>query len=200
MDPLLLIIIVVVVLVVLYLLFRRSQPAPPPANGNGGDGDSTTFTFDTERDALVPTVARKVTIVAPSRTIGQAKHKVTVEPRPLKDVGDWTKPPDGKGIDELVVLVINPAVRDDVTKEELYDFPTALEYTVQYLPEDAAKSTLDADGKPRLSIITGYSADDGWKWERHETTVTPDSKTGGGTLTAKINQLHPKDPQWIGRP
>lgn len=198
MDPILLLIIVVVVLVVLFLLFRRSQPAPPPADGNGGD--STTFTFDTERDALVPTVARKVTIVAPSRAVGQAKHKVTVEPRPLKDVGDWTKPPDGKGIDELLVLVINPALRDDVTKEELYDFPTALEYTVQYLPEDAAKATKDSEGKPLLSIVTGYPADGGWKWQRHDTKVTFDSATGGGTLFAKISQLHPNDPQWIGRP
>ena len=90
---------------------------------------------------------------------------------------------------------------------EIFEFPSGEEVTLQieYTAEDALGSDYnpaDPEDKPKLSIITGWGRVDNivTTWQRNETTVTPNRETGGGTLTTTFTELHPNDPQWVGRP
>ncbi|RIK24605.1 MAG: hypothetical protein DCC52_12225 [Chloroflexi bacterium] len=157
------------------------------------------FTFDPESDALKPMSRRKVTITAPAQMLRGARRKLVVEAQPLPSLGEL-KIPANKGIEKLLVLVIDDRVRDAETRDEVYEFEKPLTYVIEYTKEDIAATTLNADGTPRLSIVTGYQTQDGWKFERLPTKVTPNPKTGGGTLTAQVKTLQPLDPKWISIP
>lgn len=199
MNPFLLFGIAIAILVIFYFLFRRPSEGIKNPNEKEEGNEDEMFVFDPERDGISRLSRRKVTIVAPAQTINGSRRKLVVEANPLPDL-TGLEIPEGKGIDKLVVLVIDDRVRTRDTREEVYIFERPLTYTVEYTKEDAAATTTKPDGTPRLSIVTGYQAADGWKFERLDTTVTLDPNTGGGTLTAKIKNLQPKDPKWIGSP
>ncbi len=199
MDPFLLLGIAIAILVVFYFLFRRPIGGirNPDEKEEGTEDDM--FVFDPERDGISRLSRRKVTVKAPAQTINGARKRLVVEANPLPDLPNL-QIPEGKGIEKLVVLVIDDRVRTRDTGEEVYEFDSPLMYTIEYTKEDAAATTTNDDGKPRLSIVTGYLAEEGWKFERLDTKVTPNPKTGGGTLEAKIKSLKPQDPKWVGVP
>jgi hypothetical protein len=197
MNPFILIGIAIVLLVIFYFLFRRTPEVPPP--GGKGSTDEETFVFDPKQEATRAFVRRKVTVTAPAQIVGGVKHNLTVEADSLPALPEMEIPKE-KGIDALVVLVINDRVHLADADQEIYEFDPPLTYVIEYTKEDTASAPANLDGTPRLSIVTGYRADDGWKFERLPTTVQPNSETGGGTLTAQIANMHPKDPKWIGNP
>ncbi len=190
----------VILLVILYF-FRRAprsespQPEPPPKST---DFDSSTYTFDPEEDGgLVPMVKRKVVVVAPDQTVRGAKHKLRVAAYPLGGDPDTAPPPD-KRIEKFILTVINPQVMDDVTGDTVTEFSPPLKFTINFNSDDAAAARRSADGKPQLSIITFYRADDGWHWERLDTTLNSSPPYTEGTLTAEVSTLNPKDPVGMG--
>jgi hypothetical protein len=157
------------------------------------------FTFDPQQNVAKPPSRRKVTVTAPVQKIGGAKRRLRVEAGDLPTLAE-IQVPKGKGIDALLVLVINDRVLFADSDQEIYEFDPPLSYAIEYTKEDAAAAPQDANGIPKLSIVTGYQAEDGWKFERLDTQVEPNPATGGGMLTAKQSNMHPKDPKWIGIP
>lgn len=196
-NPFILLGIAFGLLVIFYFLFRRA-PAPGP-DENGKTLEEDVFTFDPQRDLLKPVCRRKVTVTAPVQTIAGVKHRLRVEARDLPNLPD-IQVPDGKGIDALLVLVIDDRVLLDDSDQEVYDFEQPLVYTIEYTNEDADAAPKNDDGTPKLSIVTGYLAEDGWKFAQLGTTLEANPSTGGGTLTARQWTMHPKDPKWIGIP
>jgi|GEM_PF-2658431 hypothetical protein len=197
MNPFILIGIAIVLLVIFYFLFRRTPEVPPP--GGKGSADEDTFVFDPTQEAARAFARRKVTVIAPAQMMDGIQRRLVVEADSLPTLPAMEIPKE-KGIDALGVLVINDRVRLADSDQEVYEFDPPLTYVIEYTKEDAASAPTNLDGTPRLSIVTGYHAEDGWKFERLPTTLQPDSATGGGTLTAQIANMHPKDPKWIGNP
>lgn len=191
------IVIIIVVLIAIYYFWSRLQP-PKPGTPRINDEQPDVFEFDPDTDQLAPIIRRKVRFVAPPQNMRGGKQRVTITPDKLPST-QGAEPPAAKNI-SLDVMVIEPQVQLAETNEYVYDFDPPLELTIFYKKEDAAKTTLDDNGVPRLSIITGYHSPDGWKFERLSTTVTPDPQTEGGTLTAQVSTLHPQDPAWVGHP
>jgi hypothetical protein len=198
MSPFPILGIAFLLLAIFYFLFRRTPNKALEPDENGGPDDDM-FIFDPDLEAVKFQASRKVTVNAPAQTINGTLRKLTVEANTLPKLPDL-QVPAGKGIEKLLVLVIDDRIRTKDTREEVYQFDSPVTYTIEYTKEDAAATTKNADGTPRLSIVAGYQAADGWKFERLKTTVTPNPRTGGGTLTAKIKNLQPKDPKWIGIP
>lgn len=198
-NPFILLALAIALLVIFYFLFRRLPAGATNPDGNGGTSKDEMFSFDPQRDGIKPVSRRKVTVTAPAQTIGGKKHKLRVEAKELPTLAE-IQVPKGKGIDALIVLVIDDRVLFADSDQEVYEFNPPLTYTIEYTKEDAAAAPKDGNGAPRLSIVTGYPADNGWKFERLDTQVEPNTATGGGTLTAKLSKLYPKDPKWIGQP
>lgn len=199
MSPFPILGIAFLLLAIFYFLFRRTSNKAVDPDENGGTNDDDMFIFDPDLDAVKFQASRKVTVNAPDQTINGTRRKLIVEANTLPKLADL-KVPAGKGIEKLLVLVIDDRIRTKDTREEVYEFDSPVTYTVEYTKEDAAATTKNAEGTPRLSIVAGYQTADGWKFERLKTTVTPNPRNGGGTLTAKIKNLKPKDPKWIGIP
>lgn len=143
----------------------------------------------------IPLVRRRTTVASPNQSL-------TFEARDLREVKWNSVPPDTKGI-QLGELVIDLHVYDG--EKEIFEFPDGITLQIEYTAEDAFGSDYDPqypDDPPKLSIITGWGVEDHivTTWRRNETTVTPNRETGGGTLTTTFKELHPNDPQWVGRP
>lgn len=188
MQPVLLLVIaffIVLVLIVLTASGRRGRPAPPPT-------DADTFDFEADNDAAIPTVRRATHIVAPVQQINGSPRHLSISVTQLPNM-TGVQPPPEKDIAAIFAVIINPRVVIAGTETEVYDFADSLTVTVNYTGEDAAAYPVGADGNPTLSLATAYQTDDGWKFEKLATTVTPDN-SGGGTLTAALSTLHPKDP------
>lgn len=183
-------------LVVFYFLFRRKPAQSPGQDDKLAEQD--VFIFDPAREQIKPLSRRKVTVMAPAQTVAGVKRKLRVEAKNLPTID--VQVPQGKGIDALLVLVIDDRVMLADSDQELFEFNPPLTYSIEYTKEDAEGVSKNVDGTPKLSIVTGYRADDGWKFERLNTKVEPNSATGGGTLTAELANMHPKDPKWIGNP
>lgn len=198
MNPFVFIVLAIVLLAVFYFLFRRA-PAPPSDPKARGSDNEDTFVFDPMQDAVKPFTRRKATITAPAQNVGGVMRKLTVSANPLPAYSQLEIPQEKK-IDALVVLVGDFRVSYADTGTEVNDFTEPLTFVFEYTKEDAATTGLNADGSPQLSIVTGYPAGDGWKFEKLLTKAVPNPDTGGGTLTATVRTLHPLDPQWIGRP
>jgi hypothetical protein len=193
--PFLVVFIAVLLIVLFYFLSKRqSRQADSPE-------DPDTFDFEPDTQSVTPTVLRKVRVVAPVQTFGDTKQRVYVQANPFPPGVDQVNIPSGKGIDALLTLVIEPVVRRLDNDAEVNDFSDELSLTIYYTAKEVAATELDSFGRPMLSIVSGYRDEsEVWRLERLDTRVTPDPNTGGGTLTAKLKTLHPKDPQWIGRP
>lgn len=191
------IVIIIVVLIVIYYFWSRLQPSKP-GTPRINDEQPDVFEFDEDTNQIAPNVRRKVRFVAPPQNMPGGKQRVKITADKLPST-QGAEPPAAKNI-TLDTIVIEPQVQLAETNEVIYDFDPALEMTIFYKQSDAAKTTLDENGVPRLSIITGYHGNDGWKFERLPTTVTPDSENGGGTLTGQVSTLHPQDPAWVGHP
>lgn len=198
-NPFILLAIAIGLLVIFYFLFRRTPAQAPGQNEKGGNGEEEMFTFDPKQDVAKPVSRRKVTIIAPTQTIGGVKRKLRVEAKDLPTLAG-IQVPKGKGIDALLVLVMDDRVLFADSDQEVYEFDPPLTYVIEYTKEDAAAAPKDDKGTPRLSIVTGYPTEDGWKFERLDTLVEPNPANGGGTLTAKLSKMNPKDPKWIGQP
>lgn len=196
-NPFILLGIAFGLLVIFYFLFRRAPASGPDETGKSTEQD--TFTFDPQSDTLKPVSRRKVTVTAPAQTIAGVKRRLRVEAKDLPSLED-IQAPEGKGILKLLVLLIDDRVMLADTDEEIYEFDPPLTYAVEYTQEDAAAAPKNADGTPTLSIVTGYPAEDGWKFERLDTKVESNPATGGGTLTAEQWTMHPQDPKWVGIP
>lgn len=197
MNPFLFLGIAIVLLVIFYFLFRRRPGKTVNPNENGGT-DEDMFVFDPQQEAVKLQARRKVSVNVP-QTVNGVRRKLVVEANTLPTLPDL-QVPAGKGIDKLLVLVIDDRIRTRDTKEDVYQFDSPVTYTIEYTKEDAAATTMNADGTPRLSIVAGWQVGDVWKFQRLQTTVTPNPKTGGGTLTARVKNLQPADPKWIGIP
>lgn len=196
-NPFILLGIAFGLLVIFYFLFRRAPGPGPDEKGKSAEQD--TFVFDPQSDTIKPVSRRKVTVTVPAQTIAGVKHRLRVEAKDLPGLED-IQVPQGKGIDKLLVLLIDDRVMLADTDEEIYEFDPPLTYAVEYTQADAAAAPKNADGKPTLSVVTGYLAEDGWKFERLNTTVESNPVTGGGTLTAEQRTMHPLDPKWVGVP
>lgn len=193
--PFIIVLLAVVLIVLFYFLSRRqSREADAP------DAPDT-FDFEPDTESLTPTVLRRVHVEAPVQTLSGVKQRVYVEANPFPLGVDEVNIPGGKGIDALLTLVWEPVVRRLDNRAEVNDFSDELSITIYYSPKEVAATELDALGRPRLSIVSGYRDANGvWRLERLATDVIPDPGTGGGRLNAKLKTLHPNDPQWIGRP
>lgn len=195
MDPIILLVIVVFVLFVLVALGARMQyredSPDSPVNLDA------TFEFDEDSEQLSPTARRKTSIFAPAQDSPGGKRKLDITAMPLPDLTGAT-PPAEKGIDALLVTVLNPSVRFADSDLAVNDFSPALTLIVDYKPEDAMATTME-NGIPRLSLATVYQSEDGWRFERLDTEVKPNVE-GGGTLTALLNTLQPNDPVVFCRP
>ncbi len=193
MNQILVLVVAAIVLIALYF-FRRapSPPLPPsPKEGNGEGAQTFVFNPDKPGDKLaLPRVKRRTTIVAPP----QSGHRVQIDAEPLPL--NMPAPPQSKGIQQIVTLVIAPKVTDTVTRNTLYDFDPALDLTVEYTDDDAAAVPQNADGTPQLSIIISYETDGKWNWER----LVPTIDTHRRTLNVKLTTLHPNDPVSAGSP
>lgn len=191
------VVILFVVLAIVAYYFWRSQNERLRAPSSE-DEMSQTFDFP-EQAGAVALNRRTLRIIAPTQIVRGKKQKIRVELAPLPAIG-VLKPPPEKGIDALLALVVNPMVLAQDTGDALTAFDPPLTITVQYKKEDAAETSTDEKGIPKLSIVCGYEAEDGWRFEKLPTTVTPDAKGNGGTLTAQLKTLAPKDPLWVGKP
>ncbi|HZQ09367.1 MAG TPA: hypothetical protein VFD70_22505 [Anaerolineae bacterium] len=196
MPPvILLVLIIFAVLVLLVLITQRSQESN---DDRPRDVQEDTYEFDDDNNSAVPTVRRRARIVAPAQIVEGSQRRLVVSALPLTDIGD-NKPPAEKGITAILLTLMNPSVQTMDTKTALYNFDPPLKLSFDYNSDDAAATTMGADGKPQLSLITAYPSDSGWKFERLATTVEPNG-AGGGTLTAWLYTLHPADPVAMGRP
>jgi hypothetical protein len=196
MDPILLLVLVVFVLLVLFAVAQRIQK-----NGDTpGEPIIADDAFDFEEDTenISPTVRRKTRIVAPVQSAGGGKRKLTIRPMPLQNLTGVTPPPE-KGIDAILVTVLNPSARFVDSETEVYNFDPPLTLMVSYKPEDQA-ATSSQNGTPQLSLATVYQSEKGWRFERLPTTVRPNSTNEGGTLIASLKTLQPNDPVVMCRP
>jgi hypothetical protein len=144
-------------------------------------------------------VTRNVALDGQPQNHKGKKRKIQVRAAPLPVAVAPAAPPREKGIHALITIVLNPVVTVGDAEEEIEIFDPPLEVHVDYTESDVKATTLNPKGVPQLSLTLGYPTEQGWKWERLETEVTPSSKTTG-TLHAKIHALRPKDPVWISRP
>ncbi|MGB8646964.1 MAG: hypothetical protein WCF84_17135 [Anaerolineae bacterium] len=161
----------------LYFLRRRAQQETPEPPGQRTGLGPPTYHFD-------PNVSRKVSVTAPDQK-GRPLH---VEARPIGPDPD-TRPPEGKGIQELIVTVINPAVTDMGSRTPVTTFDPPLVFTVSYEPSDADK----AGGAMNLALALYYQEKETWRWQRLATVVDPAQMT----LTAEVATLTPLDPMGI---
>ena len=194
MDPILLLVIVVFVLLVLFAIGQRSQRN----STTPGDAITSEDTFEFEEDSenVTPTARRKTKIVAPTQRA--AKGKLQIRALPLPGLAGATPPPE-KGIDAILVNVLNPSARFASDDAQVFDFDPPLTLVVRYKAEDEKATTLK-NGTPQLSLATVYQSDKGWRFERLDTSVQPDADGNGGTLTAYLKTLHPNDPVVMCRP
>lgn len=124
---------------------------------------------------------------------GQASGKtLTIRSNPLPSESVPTAPAN-KGIQGIIRWVIEPDIRDQ-NNDPVYDFDPPLTVSIDFQADDVQA----AGGKPRLSIITMYKDGNTWKFERLNTMVT--GSASGGTLTASVRNLHPRDPFALGFP
>ncbi len=194
MPPIVLLVLVIFAVLVLIVLLAQGANS----GSRGDDVQEDTYDFKDDNNAAVPTVRRHARIVAPAQIVEGRQRRLVVSALPLADIGD-DKPPAEKGIAAILLTLMNPSVQTMDTKTLLYNFDPPLKLTFDYTGDDAAATTLGADGKPQLSLITAYPSQSGWKFERLATTVEPNG-FGGGTLTAWLYTLHPADPIAMGRP
>lgn len=145
-----------------------------------------------------PHVVRNVSLEGQDQRYKRTTKKLDIQAAPLPDLSD-AKPRPDKGIEGLVTVVMHPLVRFQDADEIIEIFDPPLELDVEYTQADVQATTLDDKGAPRLSLCLGYPTEQGWKWERLKTRVTPSSDSAG-TLHAQVRTLHPQDPVWIGRP
>src|SRR5206468_11374506 len=103
MNPFLLLGIALVLLAIFYFLFRRPNAVAPNSKDQEGD-EPEMIIFDPEEDAVKLLSRRKVTIAAPSQTIGGVKRQLLVEANTLPNLPDL-QVLKVKGIDKLIVLV-----------------------------------------------------------------------------------------------
>jgi hypothetical protein len=196
MDPLILLVLVIFAVLVIIVLGQRAQ------RGGQVPDDSTfteeTFEFPEDAESLKPTARRNTSIVAPMQSTASGMRKLAISALPLPDLSSAIPPPE-KGIDAILVTVLNPDVRFADTDAEVYDFDPVLRVTVNYKPEDRDATTME-DGKPRLSLATVFESEGGWRFERLATAVVPDAEGGGGTLSALLETLQPDDPVVMCRP
>lgn len=195
MDPILLLVLVIFALLVLFAVGSRMYR-------NGGSSGETrpaeqTFEFDPDTENVTPTVRRKTRLIAPAQFAAAPNRKLAVQALPFTDTSQAIPPP-GKGIDAILVTVLNPSVRYTDSDAEIYEFDPPLTLVVNYQPEDEAATTMNGT-VPQLSLATVYHDDTGWKFERLPTTISPSGK-GNGTLTASVTTLHPADPFVVCRP
>lgn len=197
MDPIIILILVVfaVLVGVAILWSRRSPKAESPMD----ETLTEIFEFTPDEQGAVPTIARRTRIVAPGQRVNNATQKIRVIAQPLPQINNLVIPAE-KGIDSLDILLINPVVRLADSDQELNEFDPPLTVTVWLDKQDMTAGKLTADGAPAMSLITGYQAADGWKFERLSTERSFNPETGGGTLSAQIRTLTPKDPVWAGFP
>lgn len=190
MDPIAILAALVAIAAAILYFFRLRSSTPPRPDRLGSD----TFTFTPEPTDAVPLVKRKVTIVAPPQTTakGSARVKITAQPLPADPPAP---PPAGKGIERLITTVINPSVTNADTGAALSDFDPPFSVTIEYTDADAEAGGAK-DGRPRLSLVTFYQAQDGWRWERLTTEVDAERRQ----LKAQLRTLQPKDPFGIGAP
>ena len=173
MDTTLIIIAAIAaLLIILYLLTRRPG--------------ATIRTFDPERPGLIVSVTRRTTIVAPS----QNGHAVQIALDRL--VGPPGPAPAAKGLGSFVVEVIHPTFTDTVTDQPLSTFSPPLTVTVNYTAEDAGGTSAGkvAGATPNLTLGTYYMAEDGWRFQKLDTSIDPAAMT----LTAQVSSLTPADP------
>ena len=139
--------------------------------------------------------SRRVTIVAPPQIVDGKRQAVVVTALPLPTKPP-PNPPEGKGIQRLINMVINPHVQVVETGRTLYDFNPPLTFTIEFTAEDAKAATRDpVTGAPQLSIITHYQDEKkGWRWQKWETAVKWVKSSDTGTLKADVKTLHPNDP------
>lgn len=142
---------------------------------------------------------RRVAITAAMQHHEGEKQKVTVDAAPMPDMSKVV-PKAGKGIEQVLAVVMNPMIRVESTGRELIKFEPPLEVTVWYTEAEVNATTMDENGRPRLSLLLAWEDNADWKWERLKTHVEPDASGKQGTLSAKIHTLHPNDPLIIGRP
>lgn len=197
MDPIIILVLGLAVLAILYFAFRSAGGNPSEKGKSVGSDD--VFEFDGSEENLATNVRRRVQIIAPAQPSGNGTRKISIEALPLPQTGEL-KPPESKGITELLVTVINPRAQYADTRQEVNDFANPLTMTIHYTAKEFAATDVGENGQPRLSIVVGYQDNAGWHFERLATTVSHNPETQGGTLTAQIQTLHPKDPAWISRP
>jgi hypothetical protein len=195
MDPIILLVIVVFVLLVLAALWARTQSRTGSPDGPVIPDD--TFDFDEDSDQIAPTARRKTHIVAPAQDTPDGKRRLDITANALPNLTGVTPPPE-KNIDAILVTVLNPSVRFLDSDIEVNDFAPPLTLVVDYKAEDAEATTTEG-GKPRLSLAAVYQSNEGWRFERLNTDVTPYAE-GGGTLTASLGTLQPNDPVVMCRP
>jgi hypothetical protein len=139
-------------------------------------------------------VTRKVTIDAPPQTVDGKLKRIVVTALPLPTTPP-PQPPSEKNIRRIISWVVDPLVQVEETGEIRYEFDQPLTVTVEFTAADAKAASPDqVTGKPRLFIFTCHKDEKGWHWEKLDTTVTVTKTTGGGTLMARIANLHPNDP------
>ncbi len=190
--PWLVVIIFIVLGALAYYFWRSQNRLRTPSEG---EPMPQTFDFDEQEGR----VRRKLRVIAAEQTVAGKRQKVRIELRALPDVTNL-KPPPEKQIDALLSVVINPVVYASETGESLTTFNPPLTVTVHYKKQDAEMTTESKDGTPQLSLVSAYESDDGWRFEKLPTTVTPNSGGNGGTLTAQLSTLEPGDPLWVGKP
>ncbi len=204
MVPIAVIVVVLLIIlfvVVYFLLFGRRPPEDISKQPGGGQppglATAELFRFGPDRTG---NVKRTLSINAPPQVTGRGARavKVTADPLPREIP---VKPPPGKGIDGIILVVIEPRVQLD-TGEDLYVFDPPLQLVIDFTAEDAAAAPHDPKtGRPMLSIVTQYQDPKGqWHWERLATTVTCDATCETGQLTAQLKNLHPNDPISEGFP
>lgn len=198
MPPILIGVIVLFFLVALFFVFRQNNEEEKVNNGKP-DSQNVVFEFEQDREGFVATARRRIRFVMPPQKNLAARQRITIQLEPLPKL-DQLEIPSGKGIEALQLLIANPVARMSETYQQVYDFDPPLSVTVYYTKEDTAETTFHPDGTPRLSIVSGYESQEGWRFERLDTRVQADKETGGGTLTAELRTLHPNDPLWTGRP
>ncbi|MBI4674378.1 MAG: hypothetical protein HY741_22265 [Chloroflexi bacterium] len=186
---------VVFVIVVYYFWHSQNEGVGAPPSE---DNVAQTFDYE-EQDGAAALVRRKLRVVVPAQKGKGKPQKVRIDLKRLPAL-DSLKPPPEKHIDALLAVVINPVIFASESGEQLTTFDPPLTITIHYEEQDAALTTNSSDGVPQLSIVTVYESSDGWRFEKLQTTVSPNPNGNGGTLTAQVTTLEPDDPFCMGMP
>ena len=158
-----------------------------------------TFVFLPSPKGEPTLVTRKVTIVAPPQMVDGKLQELVITALPLP--ARAPKPPEGKKIEKVIRMVIEPEIRAKETGTVVTHFEPPLIVTMEFTEADA-KAAWDPDvAKPRLSIITFYrDADKVIRWQKLRRKMLTRKPFTTGTLTAAIKTLAPKDPVGFGYP